>query len=74
MRSAVQIVRVSEQGVSRPFLCLADDGARYWCKGTTSGIRTMQAEWVCDQLAVLVWAVDSSDEEDERLRVIRFAS
>lgn len=46
-----QILRVSDQGVSQPFLCVADNGRRYWCKGANGGIRGMVCEWLCANLA-----------------------
>lgn len=54
MKDIAEIIRISEQGVSQPFLCRDADGVCYWCKGKTSGIRTVQAEWVCAGIARLL--------------------
>ena len=51
MKEIVGIVRKSEQGMSSPFLCRADDNELYWCKGALSGMTTLRAEWICANMA-----------------------
>lgn len=46
-----EILRVSEQGWSRPFLCRDEKGDEYWCKGANAGLRSVRNEWVCANLA-----------------------
>ena len=46
-----QIVRVSDQGVSRPYQCYDDNGTLRWCKGTHTGIRSLLSEWICARVA-----------------------
>lgn len=50
-RRIVEVVRRSEQGVTRPFLCRADDGALYWVKGAGAGRRALCCEWIAGRLA-----------------------
>jgi len=45
------IVKVSLQGVSRPYVCLGDDGFAYWCKGHHTGFRALMLEWLCAGIA-----------------------
>jgi hypothetical protein len=47
----VEIIRRSEQGITRPFICRADDGHLYFVKGRGAGVRSLIAEWVCGHLA-----------------------
>ncbi len=54
MRRIASIIRASDQGVSRPFLCKDDDNACWWCKGHLSGKQTQRLEWVCAHLARLL--------------------
>lgn len=42
-----QIVRVSDQGVSRPYQCYDEKGVLRWCKGNHTGLRSLMSEWVC---------------------------
>ena len=51
MKEIVQIIRKSEQGMSSPFFCGADDDQYYWCKGVLSGMTSLRAEWICANLA-----------------------
>ena len=51
MRHIESILKVSEQGVSRPFVCKGDDGAVRWCKGSHTGFRSLVSEWICANLA-----------------------
>lgn len=46
-----QIVRVSDQGVSRPYQCYDEMGALRWCKGNHTGLRSLMAEWMCARIA-----------------------
>ena len=47
----VEIIRRSEQGVTRPFVCRGDDGATYWVKGNGAGTRALCSEWIGGRLA-----------------------
>lgn len=46
-----EILRRSDQGVTRPFVCRGDDGALYYVKGIGAGRRSQICEWVAAQLA-----------------------
>ena len=46
-----QIVRVSDQGVSRPYQCFDGEGKLRWCKGNHTGIRSLLSEWICARVA-----------------------
>ena len=46
-----QIVRVSDQGVSRPYQCYDEAGVLRWCKGNHTGIRSLLSEWICARVA-----------------------
>ena len=46
-----QIVRVSDQGVSRPYQCYDEEGTLRWCKGNHTGIRSLLSEWICARVA-----------------------
>lgn len=41
-----QVLRPSEQGVTRPYLCRATDSQLYWVKGKYAGIKEVTREWV----------------------------
>lgn len=47
----VEILRRSDQGVTRPFICRGDDGNTYFVKGRGAGARSLIAEWICGRLA-----------------------
>jgi hypothetical protein len=47
----VEISARSTQGVTRPFLCRADDGWLYYVKGRNAGWRALISEWLAGQLA-----------------------
>ena len=51
MKRIGSILKVSEQGVSRPFLCKDDKGGVRWCKGSHTGFRSLVSEWICGRLA-----------------------
>lgn len=46
------ILKVSEQGISRPFLCRDELGGIRWCKGSHTGFRSLVSEWICARLAL----------------------
>lgn len=46
-----EIVRRSDQGVTRPFICRAEDGCLYFAKGKGAGKESRIAEYVCGCLA-----------------------
>lgn len=50
MIEIVEIIRRSEQGVTQPFICRADDGHVYFVKGAGAGQRALVAEWVAGRL------------------------
>ena len=47
----VEIIRRSDQGVTRPFVCRGDDGQTYWVKGHGAGTRALCSEWIGGRLA-----------------------
>lgn len=51
MKQIKAILRMSEQGISQPFLCQDEDGENWWCKGQLSGTQTQRNEWICAHLA-----------------------
>ena len=51
MKRIGSILKISEQGVSRPFLCKDETGAIRWCKGSHTGFRSLVSEWICGCLA-----------------------
>lgn len=51
MRRIESIIKISEQGISRPFLCKDEDGGIRWCKGSHTGFRSLVSEWICANLA-----------------------
>lgn len=46
-----EILRVSTQGCSQPFLCKDEKGDEYWCKGVNAGLRSVRNEWICANVA-----------------------
>lgn len=46
-----QIRNRAEQGVTRPFLCRADDEHWYYVKGHGAGLRSLLCEWIAGRLA-----------------------
>ncbi|MEA3640662.1 MAG: HipA family kinase [Lamprobacter sp.] len=50
----VEILRRSEQGMTRPFICRCNDGKLYFVKGKDAGRRSQICEWVAGRLAVLM--------------------
>ena len=49
-----EILRRSDQGATRPFVCRGDDGALYYVKGRGAGRRSQVCEWVAAQLATVL--------------------
>ena len=49
----VEVLRRSEQGMTRPFICRGDDDEVYFVKGNYAGRRSQICEWVAGRLAVL---------------------
>lgn len=47
----VQVLRRAEQGVTRPFLCVGDDGKLYWAKGNLAGKASLCYEWLAGRVA-----------------------
>lgn len=50
----VRIVRRSEQGVTKPFLCEVADGRLFWAKGNNAGRCALCCEWIAGSLAQAV--------------------
>lgn len=46
-----QVVRISDQGVSRPYQCYDENGVLRWCKGNHTGLRSVMSEWICARVA-----------------------
>lgn len=42
---------MSDQGVSRPYLCYDENCVLRWCKGNHTGLRSLMSEWVCARIA-----------------------
>lgn len=51
MERVKSILKVSEQGVSRPYLCTDENDGVRWCKGSHTGLRSLISEWICARLA-----------------------
>jgi hypothetical protein len=47
----VEVIGRSEQGQTRPFLCLGGDGLTYYVKGRGAGRRSQLCEWTAGNLA-----------------------
>lgn len=47
----VEIIKRSDQGVTRPFLCRCDDDHLYYVKGRSAGSRSLLCEWFAGHLA-----------------------
>ncbi len=56
MRIAIsEIITRSEQGVTKPFICLSDDGRKWFVKGLAGvGAEALRAEWICGRLAKIL--------------------
>jgi len=46
-----QIIRRSEQGVTRPYICKDEAGEQLWVKGSAWLASDLASEWICAQLA-----------------------
>jgi hypothetical protein len=46
----VEVISRSSQGITRPFICRANDGNIYFVKGSGSGRRSQVCEWVAGNL------------------------
>ena len=51
MNQVKSILKVSEQGVSRPYLCTDEEDRIRWCKGCHTGFRSVISEWICACIA-----------------------
>lgn len=51
MRTIVEIISESQQGVTRPFLCRCDDGHEYFAKRFNAGRVAQIREWIAASLA-----------------------
>jgi hypothetical protein len=47
----VEVVRRTEQGVTQPYICRAEDGFLYYVKGRGAGFPSLIKEWICGSLA-----------------------
>lgn len=48
----VEVLRRSDQGITRPFICRGDDGEVYFVKGAGAGRRSQICEWIAGRLGV----------------------
>lgn len=48
----VEVIRRSEQGVTKPFICRGDDGHVYFVKGRGAGRRSLICEWIAGKLGL----------------------
>jgi len=48
----IDVRRRSEQGITQPFFCRADDGYWYWVKGHDAGRHSLCAEWLAGLIAI----------------------
>ena len=48
----IEVLRRSEQGATRPFICLGDDDEVYFVKGTNAGRPTQIREWIAGKLGL----------------------
>lgn len=51
MIQIVEVLRRSDQGVTRPFICRGDDEQLYFVKGRGAGRRSLICEWIAGRLA-----------------------
>ncbi|MDD5090020.1 MAG: hypothetical protein PHQ23_03805 [Candidatus Wallbacteria bacterium] len=69
----VEIIRRSDQGVTRPFLCRGEDNLLYWVKGNSAGKEALCKEWIAGRLAqslnLPLPPFSQVDVPDELLRV-----
>lgn len=50
----IEIIRRSDQGTTRPFLCRAENGHLYYVKGRYAGRKALCAEWIAGRLGRLL--------------------
>ncbi|MEE9425323.1 MAG: HipA family kinase [Methylococcales bacterium] len=50
----IEVLRRSDQGITRPFICRGDDGETYFVKGLDAGRPSLICEWIVGRLAVLL--------------------
>lgn len=48
----IEVIRRSEQGITQPYICRAEDGELYFVKGRGAGRRSQIAEWLAGHLAL----------------------
>ena len=48
----VEVIRRSDQGITRPFICRGDDNETYFVKGRDAGRRSLICEWIAGHLGV----------------------
>lgn len=46
-----RVIKKAEQGLTHVYLCLGDDGRKYWVKGHKLGRLDQSKEWICARLA-----------------------
>lgn len=51
MGKIASILQISEQGITRPYICADENGGIRWCKGNHTGFRSVISEWICARLA-----------------------
>ncbi|RZI59380.1 MAG: hypothetical protein EOP37_12195 [Rubrivivax sp.] len=47
-----EVIRVAEQGMTRPILCRAEDGRRYYVKGQQTDRASLWREWIAGYMAL----------------------
>ena len=60
MIEITEVIRRSDQGVTRPFVCRSTDGRQLWVKGPAWASKELAAEWICARLAQF-WGLPLSD-------------
>ena len=50
----IEVGERTEQGMTKPYRCVADDGQSYFVKSQGAGWRSLVCEWVAGRLAVAV--------------------
>jgi hypothetical protein len=55
-----EVIRRSDQGVTRPFVCRDATGRQLWVKGRAWATRELAAEWICARLAH-IWGLPLAD-------------
>lgn len=48
----IEVIRRSDQGLTRPFICRGDDDEVYFVKGLDAGRRSLICEWIAGRLGV----------------------